>query len=225
MLTLGLDTATGWGCLGLVRDGEVVAETVWEVGRNQAEQFVPALRETMGRTGLAPGALDLIAVGCGPGSYTGIRIGLAMAEALSFTLERPVTGVGTLAALAGNGSGFPAPVCAAILARRGEVYAAVYDGSRELLPPAPWVPALLHRQLAELGLTEVLVLGNGSELLRAAAPPDGPALVRGRPEQDVVRGAVVARLGAERPREPAVPLYLRRTEAEERRPFRVGVGG
>lgn len=224
MLILGLDTATDWGCLGLFRDGAVVAETTWRVGRNQAERFVPALQETMDRAGLAAGDLDLIAVGCGPGSYTGLRIGLAMAGALSFTLARPMTGVGTLEALAVNGDGFPGLVCASILARRGEVYAAVYRGGRVLLPAAPRDPVMLHRELAALGRSEVLVLGNGAESILSRAPADGPALVRGRPEQDVVRGSIVARLGAEHPHEPARPLYLRRTEAEERR-FGAGTPG
>ncbi|MGE5549241.1 MAG: tRNA (adenosine(37)-N6)-threonylcarbamoyltransferase complex dimerization subunit type 1 TsaB [Bacteroidota bacterium] len=216
MLTLGLDTTTGWGCLGLFQDGTAVAETVWRVGKNQAEQFLPVLAEMMARAGLAPSALDLIAVGCGPGSYTGLRIGIAMAEALSFTLDRPVTGVCTLAALAENAPDFPGPVCASVVARRGEVYAAVYRAGREISPPSPKPPASLLLELAALGEERILALGSGAGLLRAAPLPPGLELVYGHPEQDLVRGITVARLGAVRPVARPYPIYLRRTEAEER---------
>jgi tRNA threonylcarbamoyladenosine biosynthesis protein TsaB len=215
MLTLGFDTASGWGCLGLVRDGELLAETGWQVGRNQAEQFVPVLDEILRRTGLCPDDLDLIAVGCGPGSYTGLRIGLAMAEALAFSRARPLTGVGTLEALAANGAGFPGPVCPVLPARRGEVYAAVYRDGEEVVSPAPFAPDVLLTRLGSLGAGPCLVLSHGA--LPGLAQESGrAALVFGGPEQGLLRGGAIARLGAARPERPARPAYLRRTEAEER---------
>lgn len=215
MLTLGFDTATGWGCLGLVRDGELLAETGWQVGRNQAEQFVPVLDGLLSRAGLQPADLDLIAVGCGPGSYTGLRIGLAMAEALAFSLARPLTGVGTLEAMAANGAGFSGPVCPVLPARRGEVYAAVYRDGEEAVPPAPFAATALLARLASLEDGPCLVLGGG--VLQGALPAAGTAeLIFGRPEQGLLRGGAVARLGAARPERPARPAYLRRTEAEEK---------
>lgn len=215
MLTLGFDTATGWGCLGLVRDGELLAETGWQVGRNQAEQFVPVLDGLLARVGLRPADLDLIAVGCGPGSYTGLRIGLAMAEALAFSLARPLTGVGTLEALATNGAGYPGPVCPVLPARRGEVYAAVYRNGEEAVPPTPFTPVALLARLASLAAGPCLVLGGGC--LQGELPAAGKVeLVLGLPEQGLLRGGAVARLGAGHPGRPARPAYLRRTEAEEK---------
>ncbi len=221
MLTLGFDTATGWGCLGLLRDGAVLAEKGWPVGRNQAEQFLPVLAATMAGLGLSPGEIDLIAAGVGPGSYTGMRIGLAMAQALAFSLGRPLVGVSTLAALAQNAGDFPGPVCAVQAARRGELYAAVYEAGAALMEPAPCAPGALLAKLAGLARPEVLLLGEGIDLLKEHGRPDGVRLSFGAPEQGLLRGAAVARLGAMGATVPAVPAYLRRTEAEER----LGSGG
>lgn len=215
-MTLGFDTATDWGCLGLVRDGLLLAETGWWVGRNQAARFLSVLDELMGRLGLAPSAIDLLAVGCGPGSYTGLRIGLAMAEALSFALGRPVTGVPTLAALAENGAGFPGFVCPAIPARRGEVYAALYRGGEEVMPAAPFKPEDLVAALASAAEGPILLIGGGAGSVAASPGARSLRFVLGPPEQNLPRGGAVARLGAGRPLMPARPLYLRRTEAEER---------
>jgi len=191
-----------------------LAEFGWQVGRNHAEQFVPALAETISRLGRTPAEIDLIAVGCGPGSYTGIRIGLAMGEALSIALDRPLTGVPTLAALAQNAAGYPGPVCAALAARRGEVYAAVYKGGMELIPTAIFTPENLRVVLADLDRERPLLLGSGAERLRAGS---GDALHTWVPgEINLPRGAAVARLGAAAPGRPARPIYLRPTEAEAR---------
>lgn len=217
MLTLGLDTATDWGCLGLVRDGSVLAETGWKVGRNHAEQFLPVLDEMMRRCGQEPAALDLIAVGCGPGSYTGLRIGLAIARALSFSLAKPVTGVGTLAALAENGAGFPGLVGAVLAARRAEIYAAVYEGGEAVIPPAPFSPDKLLERLAAYAGERILLLGTGAEMVAGLGRAHFPGLSVGRPEQNLPRGSSVARLGASAPVTPPSPAYLRRTEAEEKR--------
>lgn len=215
MLTLGFDTATDWGCLGLIRDGTVLAETGWLAGRDQAEKFLPALAETMARVGLVPADLDLIAVGCGPGSYTGLRIGLAMAQAVGLALGKPVAGVGTLAALAANGAGHDGLVCPVLAARRNEVYAAVYDRERELIPPASFSPEALAARLEALE-GRILVVGSGARLLGQANAAGAGRLVWGSEEQGLPRGSSVARLGQARPGEPARPAYLRRTEAEER---------
>lgn len=216
MLTLGFDTATGWGCLGLIRDGTVLAETGWRVERNQAEQFLPVLAEMVARTGLVPAEIDLIAAGCGPGSYTGLRIGLAIAEALSFSLGRPVTGVSTLAALAANGAGFPGLVCPMLTSRRGEIYAAAFQAGQEVIPPGAFAPPALLARLLSFRIDRVLVLGSGTGLMAPYHRAEEIHLIFGHAEQHLLRGSAVARLGTAKPGEPARPVYLRRTEAEER---------
>lgn len=216
MLTLGLDTATGWGCLGLLRGTDVLAETGWQAGRNQAEEFLPALAETMRRLDLAPADLDLIAVGRGPGSYTGLRIGLAMGEAIAYALGKPLTGVSTLAALAENGAGYPGPICPVLAAKRGEVYAALYQQGRVLADPAPFTYEALSARLAAAGAAEILLIGGQNALDSLPEQIAKVRLLRCAAEQAHPRGATIARLGAARPGEPVLPAYLRLTEAEAR---------
>src|SRR5581483_4966258 len=123
MLTLAFDTATGVATCALVRDGQVLGERT-----SRAVDVLAAADELLGQAGMTPGDLDLVAVG--PGSFTGVRIGLAAARGLALALEVPVAGVSTLAALAAGAPG-AVPV---VDARRREVFALVEGEPRCLAP-------------------------------------------------------------------------------------------
>lgn len=113
MLILAFDTATDVATSALVRDGEVLGERV-----SRAVRVLDDFEDLLGEAGLETSAVEGIVVGRGPGSYTGIRMGLVTARTLSFSLGAPVAGVSTLAALAAGAPG-AAPV---IDGRRGEVF-------------------------------------------------------------------------------------------------------
>jgi tRNA threonylcarbamoyladenosine biosynthesis protein TsaB len=113
VLILAFDTATDVATSALVRDGEVLGERV-----SRAVRVLDDFEDLLGEAGLEAHAVEGIVVGRGPGSYTGLRMGLVTARTLSFSLGAPVAGVSTLAALAAGAPG-AAPV---IDGRRGEVF-------------------------------------------------------------------------------------------------------
>ena len=194
MLILAFDTATDSATCALVSDGEVVAESV-----TQPVGLLVHVDAALRRGGVREGQLDGIAVGTGPGSFTGLRMGLATARALAFALDVGVAGVSTLAALAAGTPG-AVPV---VDAKRREVFT-LLDGEPSVIPPG------------ELGIEPGTVcVGDGAlryrELLEAAGaeiPPDGD-------EAHLPRARFHAKLAAGfGPAELVEPMYLRVPDAE-----------
>ena len=125
MLTLAFDTATGAATSALVDDGEVLGERV-----SRAQTLLEDVDALLRQAGVHPTDLDRLAVGLGPGSFTGVRIGLAVARGLALSLELPGAGISTLDALAA-GAPDAVPV---IDAKRREIFTVV-DGEPRVLTP------------------------------------------------------------------------------------------
>ncbi|GAA5783881.1 tRNA (adenosine(37)-N6)-threonylcarbamoyltransferase complex dimerization subunit type 1 TsaB [Chitiniphilus shinanonensis] len=126
MAYLALDTSTEYLSLAVTTPGGIVARH-WHVGQRHAERTLPELEALLADTGIARAALQGIAYGMGPGSFTGLRIGCGIAQGLAFGLGLRVVGVSTLAALA---AGCDAPrVYACLDARMNQVYAAAFERS------------------------------------------------------------------------------------------------
>ena len=223
MSLLGLDTSTAAAAACVLRDdGEVfeIAPEPAALGRPpaHARELMPAVAEVMERSGLAWPDLDAIAVGVGPGSFTGLRIGIATARALAVAAELPLRPVSSLAAL-GRGieeldSG--SVVLPVIDAKRGEVFAAAYEAGRELWAPFVASPETLAERVSEAGLAP-LAAGDGSIRFRKML---GTAGIRVAPEDSgahVVRALHVCRLAAAAPGKPSeavLPQYLRAPDAK-----------
>lgn len=161
------------------------------------------VRRTMDAAGLDFGRLDRVAVTVGPGSFTGLRVGLAFAKGLGAALDIPVVGVGVLEALAAP---HPGLVFAALDARRDQVYLQGFDDGRALMAPDVLPLGVAAARLAELSAGRgFAIVGSGGPLLDPAArllPADGCDPV------------AVARLGAAAAVRPPRPLYLRAPDAK-----------
>ena len=136
--TLGLETSSRRGSVALLENGQLIRCLEHEQPNAHAEQLLPLLERALSEAGWGKSSLDRLGVGVGPGSFTGLRVGIALAEGLSVGLDRPLIGVGSLMAMAAGALAERphGPCCALLDARREELFAAVYlDGARELHAP------------------------------------------------------------------------------------------
>lgn len=211
MKVLGLDSA-GSQCAVAVLDGERVASARAEaMPRGQAERLMPLIAETLAAASIAPAALDLIAVTTGPGSFTGIRIGLAAARGLALATGRSVVGVGVFDSYA---AAVPPParqartLIVAVESKRDEFYLQAFKATGAALAP----PAQVHpRDLAAWLPSGPLVLA-GDAAMRLQAQLAGHDIVMAA-DAHAVDAAWVARLGRVQANGGAVgpprPFYLR----------------
>lgn len=133
MIYLGIDTSNSPLALALIEDGKVLIEETSNLKINHSLTAMPAIEEMMKKAKVAPADLTHIAVAEGPGSYTGVRIGLTIAKTLAWSLKIPLHPVSSLKVLAANGQGFEGLVCPLMDARRGTAFIGLYEGS-SLIP-------------------------------------------------------------------------------------------
>lgn len=233
---LGFDTATTACSAALWVGGSVTAHRRVEEGGRHAEALVPMLREVAADGGATLGAVDRFAVTIGPGSFTGIRIGLAAARGLALARERPLIGLSTLEVLA---AGVPeserdGPILAALDAGRGRLYAQIFDHAlRPLCEPEAVPGEALPGLVGAAGHRgPLIVVGTGQEVALKALPPGCAVRTTSgssTPDARVLVHRAAAR--AERDTESSVaapvrPLYLREAGARPRvRATRGGAAG
>ncbi len=128
MIWLGIETSNSPLSIAIVKDGQVMEEVVQNEKLTHSVTVMPTIEELFQKANLKPAEIDAIAVSEGPGSYTGLRIGVTVAKTLAWTLKKPLVGVSSLQVLAANGAGFEGVICSLFDARRQNVYTAVYNG-------------------------------------------------------------------------------------------------
>jgi tRNA threonylcarbamoyladenosine biosynthesis protein TsaB len=195
MLTLAFDTATDVATSALVWDGEVLGEL-----RSRPVSVLEDVDALFRQGGVRPAQLEALVVGTGPGSFTGLRMGLAAARALSFALDVPVAGVSTLAALAAGSPG-ALPV---IDARRSEVF--VLDDDLRVCRPD------------ELDVRGRMCVGDGAVRYRVTLEEHGAEIPPDDDERHVPRARFHVELAdGFGPAEEVEPVYLRIPDAEKAR--------
>lgn len=138
MNLLAIDTSNQVMGVALLSDDMLIGELMTNIKKNHSVRLMPAIDQLMRETGMTPDRLDKIAVAKGPGSFTGVRIGLATAKAMAWSLQIPVVGVSSLEVLACQGRLSNMLVCPFFDARRGNIYTGLYqwiNGSPQLVKP------------------------------------------------------------------------------------------
>ncbi|WP_432353165.1 tRNA (adenosine(37)-N6)-threonylcarbamoyltransferase complex dimerization subunit type 1 TsaB [Sporosarcina sp. A2] len=133
MIWLGIDTANAPLSVALVQDGRILCEQTSSFARTHSIQAMPAIEHLLKEANLRPADLEAIAVSQGPGSYTGVRIGVTLAKTLAWTLKIPLVGVSSLEVIAANAVPFEGVICPIFDARRGNVYSGLYKSKDERL--------------------------------------------------------------------------------------------
>jgi tRNA threonylcarbamoyladenosine biosynthesis protein TsaB len=217
MLVLAVDTALA-ACSVAVLDterGAVVGRESLAMTRGQAEVLMPMIERVMRAAGADFAALDRVAVTVGPGSFTGLRVGISAARGLALAAGKPAVGLSTLAAFAAPhiAADDTAPLIAAIDARHAQVYLQIFGPAGRTLVSPRIVP--VREAIRAVGDGAIRLTGSGAELIAAEWPPALPLPVvidaRAAPDIDWV-----ARLGAAAPesQKPPRPLYLRAPDAQ-----------
>jgi len=221
MNVLAIDTAANL-CAACIYDAAadvVRSRRVLDIGKGHAEHLMGTIAGTLEEAGLSYRDLDCIAVSVGPGSFTGVRVGVSAARGLALALKIPAIGVSTLEALATEArAAFPDRTVAAMIdGRRGDLYLAGYDrDGKRLHDPA----AVSLETAGEFAMTHDAVLaGNGADMLIASVPAGSRFDVASRAATGDV--TTYARLAALRnaPFDKPKPLYLRGADARPQTGF------
>jgi tRNA threonylcarbamoyladenosine biosynthesis protein TsaB len=222
MRILGIETATRTGGAAIVTETGVLAAYTLNVEATHSERLMAAVDRVLSDSGTARGDIDGFAVSIGPGSFTGLRIGVSTAKGLAFTTGKPVAAVPSLRALAWNIPHAVHPVCPLFDARKGEVYAALYrheaGGLATIMPER----VLTLHELSAEAKGPTIFTGEGSLLFRDEIRSRfGERAYFAPPAATVPSAASVAEIGLGMLRsggasdpDALTPLYIRRPEAE-----------
>ncbi len=226
MLILSLDSTATVASVALVRDGAVLGEYTVNAGNTHSVTLLPMIEHLLTMTKKKLSDVDLFAVSEGPGSFTGVRIGVACIKGLAFKFDKPCVGVSTLEALAYNLRGFGGVICPCMNARRDQVYTAAFrdgDALERLWDDTAISIAELSERLLEY--TDVHFCGDGYFLVSHLSE-------KKTPERLTLQSAVNVAAVAEKlynetedksifTSDALVPTYLRKPQAEREREERL----
>lgn len=208
-ILLAIDTCEGTCSAALVQAGEALARRMERIGRGHAERLLPMISELMAEAGIGYGDLGRVAVATGPGTFTGLRIGLSVARGLALTKGLPCVGLMSLPVLAAQAdAGVDTPVHAIVMGRGGQGFYQAFRGMTAEGLPNPVADAEgLDADViaARISAMPGVVVGSGASLVAAESP------------HDALDPLVLARL-AERldPADfPPEPAYLRDADAKK----------
>ncbi len=223
MIILAFDTSTPTGSVAVLEDDTVLAEVAVTSQQTHAKRLVSAVDSTFGMTGLTISDCDGFAVTTGPGSFTGLRIGMSTVKGFGFATKKPVTGVSTLDALAYQFPSFPHLICPLLDARKGQVYTALYECIdhmkwKRVIESCAVEPGQWLEQIRDL----CLFLGDGTSVYGALIREIlGDLAYFAPPYLNRVRASVVGCIGMRQILDGQIvdvdrlgPQYIRKSDAE-----------
>ena len=223
MKVLGIETATMVGSFAIVDNDGLIGEYTLNVNTTHSGRLLPALDHLLKTANLALSHIDALAISLGPGSFTGLRIGVSTAKGLALAANKPVVGIPTLDALAENFRGVESLICPMLDARKKEVYTALYRSKRSgSLKKETQDLAVAPEQFLGTIDENVVFLGEGSVLYRGLIEERvGSKATFASPPMHHPRAAAVAFLGLEKAASKDfldvstfTPMYARASDAE-----------
>jgi tRNA threonylcarbamoyladenosine biosynthesis protein TsaB len=222
MKILSVDTSTATCTVGVAKGDNLLAELVHSNGQTHVRHLMGMIHEALGTAGVSIREIDGFAVVTGPGTFTGLRIGIGTVKGLACALSRPIVGVTSLAALAAQADLSTKLVCPVIDARRGEVYYGLYAPAK-----GEPVPASMHHVAPPSELVKNIrdscqFIGNGARLYREVFEADlGPLFQLSPSCRDSICAETLSRLALKQFQKHSTqklsgvaPYYIRRSDAE-----------
>lgn len=227
MRVLAIDTATATGSVALVSGTKLVGEYILNIKATHSERLLPALERVMADAGWTRDEVDGIAVATGPGSFTGLRIGVSTAKTLAYCWKKPLVGITVLEALAWQVGFAASRVCSLVDARRQEVYGCLYDTVGLPRPLVDYWAGPLREFLQTPAFREggdICFVGDGAEAYCEIISENmGNRVIKPAGNSLQLRASSVALAGSHRLQagerdDPLTlrPFYLRLSEAERR---------
>lgn len=232
MKILAIESTAGPASCAVCEDGRILACSSVHIGLTHSQTLIPMVHDMLKNAGIGLNDIDIFAVAAGPGSFTGVRIGVAAVKGLAFAGDKPCVGVSTLAAMARMAGGLPFDgiICAAMDARCGQVYTALFEnhaGSVQRLTEDEAMSLDELKNRADYGEKSILFVGDGAELCYNAFSQFSP-YVHLAPACFRYQNAAGVALEAENRMDQAVsadkltPVYLRLPQAERELKRRLG---
>ncbi|MGM9647818.1 MAG: tRNA (adenosine(37)-N6)-threonylcarbamoyltransferase complex dimerization subunit type 1 TsaB [Eubacteriales bacterium] len=226
MKILAIESSALTASVAICEDNRPIAEMTLQTGNTHSDTLLPMVEQLLTHAGMSVQEIDLFAVPVGPGSFTGIRIGVSLIKGLAFDSKKPCVGTSSLEGMAYNLAGFEGILCPVMDARRNQLYNALFrftDGKLIRLTEDRLIPATkLAAELAAYG-GSVILTGEGSDILQKASADTVPYVIPS-PLMATQNAVGVAQLAFRMYREgksvsdcELLPVYLRPSQAERER--------
>ncbi|MCX7988138.1 MAG: tRNA (adenosine(37)-N6)-threonylcarbamoyltransferase complex dimerization subunit type 1 TsaB [Thermodesulfovibrio sp.] len=222
MIVLGIDTSTKYAGVAVIEDGIILAQSTLQFMASHSEKLLPEIAHILEIMKIPIETIDYYAVTVGPGSFTGLRVGVSTVKGLAFVTGKSVIPVSTLEVIARGFPHVPYPICPILDARKKEVYSALFKWHDKKLIRIKQDSVLKAEALTEWIQEKTIFTGNGLSIYKEQlAQLFGDKAIFAESLYSIPSAAIVALIGEEKAKEGLFisakelkPLYLRKSEAE-----------